>query len=191
MAITYVNRKGKTFYLHQGVTKKGNPRYYFAQKSEGELADRIPEGFEIYENPHAQVFLRRIPLQLITDAEVAAVRQGLERYCSVPYPQIEVKKNIISIFLPDQDVDALSEILKFAPGAPGSTAPDTVLPWVTYSPRMRFVLIEDQRRRFVAERYCFRGAIDDWIEISKPGRLPRLVKRYVRYLGRDSFYELS
>jgi hypothetical protein len=42
----------------------------FAMKSEGQLADRIPEGFEIYENPNAQVFLRRIPPKIITDEEL-------------------------------------------------------------------------------------------------------------------------
>ena len=36
MAITYTNRKGKTYYLHEGVTKKGKPRYYFSLKDEGQ-----------------------------------------------------------------------------------------------------------------------------------------------------------
>jgi len=67
MAITYVNRKQKTYYLHQGTTKKGKPKYYFAMKSKGNLADDIPEGFEIYENPRAQVFMRKIPQKVITD----------------------------------------------------------------------------------------------------------------------------
>ncbi|WP_256868319.1 hypothetical protein [Candidatus Entotheonella palauensis] len=60
MAITHVNAKDKPDYLHQGTTKTGKPTYHFAMKSEGTLADSIPEGFEIYENPNAQVFLRRI-----------------------------------------------------------------------------------------------------------------------------------
>jgi hypothetical protein len=39
MPITHVNAKGKTYYLHQGTTKTGKPKYHFAMKSEGTLAD--------------------------------------------------------------------------------------------------------------------------------------------------------
>ena len=69
MPITHTNAKGKTYYLHQGTTKTGKPKYYFSMESGGPLADAIPEGFEMYENPNAQVFLRRIPPKLITDEE--------------------------------------------------------------------------------------------------------------------------
>src|SRR5437667_10363870 len=65
--ITHTNAKGKTYYLHQGTTKTGKPKYYFSMESNGELAESIPDGFEIYENPNAQVFLRRIPAKDITD----------------------------------------------------------------------------------------------------------------------------
>jgi hypothetical protein len=58
MAIEYVNRKQKTYYLHAGTTKTGKPKYFFSTKAEGVLVDDIPEGYEIYENPNAQVFLQ-------------------------------------------------------------------------------------------------------------------------------------
>ena len=38
-------------------------------QSEGTLAKSMPAGYEIYENPNAQVFLRRIPPKIITDEE--------------------------------------------------------------------------------------------------------------------------
>ena len=49
--ITHTNAKGKTYYLHQGTTKTGKPTYHFSMQSEGTLAEIIPAGFEIYENP--------------------------------------------------------------------------------------------------------------------------------------------
>src|SRR3989441_11655883 len=55
MPITYTNAKGKTYYLHQGTTKTGKPKYYFSMENEGHLAEAITVGFEIYENPNAQV----------------------------------------------------------------------------------------------------------------------------------------
>lgn len=83
MSITHVNTKGKTYYLHQGVTKTGKPKYHFAMKSEGALVQSIPDGFEIYENPNAQVFLRRIPPKIITDEERQLVEDGMRQYASV------------------------------------------------------------------------------------------------------------
>lgn len=35
MPITHVNAKGQTYYLHQGTTKTGKPKYHFAMKSVG------------------------------------------------------------------------------------------------------------------------------------------------------------
>ena len=155
MAITYVNRKGKSFYLHQGLTKKGNPKYYFSQKSDGELAENIPPGFEIYENPDAQVFLRRVRPKIITDAEVEIVRNGIEKYSQVEYYKIDIKDDVIFIYLVDQDVNMLSKLFESAPGTRGKNISDIIDECVSYSPMMRFILVDDQRRQFVVERYCF------------------------------------
>src|SRR5918999_1568123 len=75
--ITHTNAKGKTLYLHQGMTKTGKPKYYFSMQSEGTLAESIPGGFEIYENPNAQVFLRRIPPKIISDEERQVVEDAM------------------------------------------------------------------------------------------------------------------
>ena len=190
MAITYVNRRGKTFYLHQGITKKGNPKYYFAQKSEGQLVDSIPQGFEIYENPNAQVFLRRVRPKLITDEEVEIVRKGVDKYSEAKYYQVDVRKNVISVFLVDQDVEMISESLMSLSNTKKLTAQEVANEIGSYSPWLNFVLVDKSQRLFVAERYCFWGSIDDWIQISEPAKLTDLVKKYVRHLGRDSYFEL-
>ena len=57
MAVKHVNRKGQTFYLDETKTKTGKPKYFFSMNGDGGLVKSIPEGFEIYENPDAQVFL--------------------------------------------------------------------------------------------------------------------------------------
>ena len=191
MAITYINRKGKTFYLHQGLTKKGNPKYYFSQKSDGELADKIPSGFEIYENPDAQVFLRRVRPKIITDAEVEIVRSGIEKYSQVEYYKTDIKDNVILIYLVDQDIKMLSKLFESAPGTRGKNISDIIDEFVSYSPMMRFVLVDAKLRQFIVERYCFLGSIDDWISIGKADELSKLVKQYVKHLGQASYYELE
>ncbi len=80
MPVTQVNRKRDAYYLHAGKTKTSKPRYWFSTKADGDLVNAFPEGYEVYENPDAQVFLRKIVPQLVTPDEIAVVKQGLDRY---------------------------------------------------------------------------------------------------------------
>ena len=73
MSIQHRSRKGQTYTLRQGKSKTGTPQYFLSMKAEEDLAEAIPEGYEIYENPNAQVFLRKIQPKLIWDSERAMV----------------------------------------------------------------------------------------------------------------------
>src|SRR5215217_7846918 len=75
MVIEHVNRRGDTYYLHRGKTKTGKPKFFFSRKREGTLADSVPTGYEVYENPNAQVFLRKALPRVVTDDEVATVER--------------------------------------------------------------------------------------------------------------------
>ena len=98
MPVTHVNRKRDTYYLHTGKTKTGKPRYWFSTKIEGDLVDAMPEGYEIYENPDAQVFLRKIVPQLVTPVEIAVVEEGLKRYAPGQNCVVDVQRKQIVIY---------------------------------------------------------------------------------------------
>jgi len=189
--ITYTNAKGKTYSLHQGTTKTGKPKYYFSMESEEHLAESIPVGFEIYENPNAQVFLRRIPPKLITDEECQVVENGMRKYAEVQDYKRDVKGNAIVVYTADQDIETLADVFKdMYPGPAANTQLMTLLrKEIHYSPMLQFILEDAQRRTFVTQRYCFRGSVDDWIDIGY-GPLTTLVKRYVKHLGQESYFEL-
>ncbi len=106
------------------------------------------------------------------------------------YFKIDVKENAITVYLPGQDVDSL--INEFSALGLGNRAKlrEGLMRNAYYSPMMRFVMAEEEGRRFVAERMCFLGPDDDWLFLQGPDRLPKLVKKYCRHLGRDSFFEL-
>jgi hypothetical protein len=110
--ISHVNAKGQIYYLHQGATKTGKPKYHFVMNSEGKLADSIPEGFEIYENPNAQVFLRRIPPKIITDEERQLVAEGMRKYAGVKGYKIDVKGRAIIVYTADQSIETLADLFK-------------------------------------------------------------------------------
>lgn len=192
MTISHTNRSLQTYYLHQGTTKTGKPRYYFSQKSEGTLVDHIPDGFEIYENPNAQVFLRRIPKKIITDAEVQVVKEGMETFSKVKPFIIDVKKEIIYIFI-SKGTDRLSEMIRATAGPfnrDAGTIEQLVQRSMQYTSDLRFTLIDKQTRRFQTERYCYLGSIDDWIDIGHVDSLDVLVKTYLPHLGQESFFDL-
>jgi hypothetical protein len=188
--ITYINRRSQTFYLHQGKTKTGRPNYFFSLKSSGPLADTVPEGYEVYENPEGQVFLRKKKPALIRDSEIKVVDEGMRKYSDIEYYSLDTKKNAIIVYLADQDIEGMRELLpeRYIFKYRGiEKALNSIL---HYSPMMRFVLTDNEKRRFVAERYCFLGSVDDWIYIGGPDKLEKLIKRYLKHLGKESFFEL-
>jgi hypothetical protein len=189
--ITHTNAKGKTYYLHQGTTKTGKPIYHFSMQSEGTLAESIPVGFATYENPNAQVFLRRIPPKIITEEERQVVEDGIRKYAEVPDYKKDVEGNAIVVYTADQDIETLAGLFQDIYSDP-TTNPQllTLLrKEIHYSPMLQFLLEDERRRLFTAQRYCFIGSIDDWIDIGH-GPLTKLVKRYVKHLGQESYFEL-
>ena len=57
-------------------------------------------------------------------------------------------------------------------------------------PVLRFTLIDDQKRRFQAERMCYLGSIDDWIAIAFDKPIEELTRSLIPALGSDEFFEL-
>ncbi len=187
MAVQHTNARRQVYYLHQGVGKTGGPNYYFSLTDDGDLATAIPPGFETYENPNGQVFLRRVRKQLITDDEAALVQKRLQRFRHLRSCRVDVKGHAISVYTPDQDVEALADLW---PDADPQEFKASLARCLTFSAEMRFVLADNVKRLFIVQRYCYSGSIDDWIDVDGPDELPKLVK-YLRHLGKDSFYEMG
>jgi shikimate kinase len=188
-AITYTNRKGHTYYLHVGVTKKGNPRYYFSTKDTGDTCAEIPGGYEIHENPNAQVFLRKIQPKLIGDEEVQIVEQALKQHPRPSNYRLDVRGEIITVY--ESNRRGLS-VNGFAPFSSAALMQEIYDKQAHFMPVLRFVLLNEDKRLFGAERYCFRGSIEDWMPLLGAGRasLKDLARKYVKHLGEESFFEL-
>jgi len=92
-------------------------------------------------------------------------------------------------YTPNQDVDALQDTLSGLPHL-SSTTDKTLDLVLTYSPNMQFILTDNEKRIFLAQRYCYLGRIDDWINLGIPSSLSVLVERYLKHLGEGSFFDL-
>jgi hypothetical protein len=185
MPVTHVNRKRDTYYLHAGTTKTGKPRYWFAKSADRDLVESIPEGYEVYENPDAQVFLRKIVRQVVAPAEVAVVADGLKRYAPGENCIVDVQGKHIVIYHAEK-VNLDIEGFRF-----GSLALSTI--YQRYMKVMRFALLDQKDRTFRVQRWCFRGSIDGWIDLwasGSAGTLADLVKKFCPHIGQESFYDL-
>jgi hypothetical protein len=201
MTIQYTNRVGKTYYLREGKTKTGKPRYFFsAQKNgKGEPVDYIPEGYEVYEHPeNAQVFLRKKRPQLITDQEKQLVKKHTEALKRSKRYRVECLDEYITIYESNTDqgnlINIFKNFLEHTPARSGVDFDDTITTLINvadryYTAMLRFRLVEREQRLFTVERFCFRGAIDDWLYLDGPNNLDNLVKKWINMLGTDKFWD--
>src|SRR5208282_1777361 len=184
MPVTHVNRKRATYYLHVGKTKTGKPKYWFAKSTEGELLESIPEGYEVYENPDAQVFLRKIVPQLVTPAEVTVVEEGLKRFAPGQNCLVDVQGEQIVVYHAERVSPDLEGF--------GCGVRELPVSYRNFMKVMRFTLVDETSRSFRVQRWCFRGSIDRWInlwESGSAGKLSDLVKRFCPHIGQESFFE--
>lgn len=190
MSVQYTNRKDKTYYLHQGKAKAGKSRYYFSQKKEGNLIESIPTGYEIYENPNAQVYLTKTKLKIIADREVTVVKRAVAKYAKLKHFFAEARGKNIVVYLPIQNVEAIKAIFSQFGVAESRKFNDRLEKEIQFSPIMRFALIDKNDRTYACERWCSRGSIDDWIHLESSNNLSALTEKHCFHLGKDSFYDL-
>jgi hypothetical protein len=193
MAVEYRNRKGKKYYLNIGKTKTGKPRYYFSMKIREQLAEEIPDGFEIYEHPaNAQVFLRKKIPPIISEMEIKLVENELKKLAGPRLYLADAKGEEIVIYESNENFEDLKDLSgSISPFHDTSRIENILKSETTYSPIMKFILDDEKKRTFIVNRYCFRGSIDDWIDIGGPMHLKEASKIFLRHLGKESFYDLA
>ena len=167
--------------------------YYFARKLTGTPVDQVPEGYEIYEDPEdAQVFLRHPKPTAILPIELAAARQAVETMASQSRAIVQAEAKSIVVYLADIDEDEITRTLGFLAreGSDLARHREWMLTGTRYVKMMRFTLVDEDKRLFDVERWCFKGSIDDWSHPLSSGSLAQLLGRYVPHLGKQSFFEL-
>lgn len=187
MAVTHTSRTGKTYYLHTGPKRGGGTQHFLSTKAAGPLADFVPEGFDIYETVNGQVFLRRQQPKLIRDDELECVRRPLAQPRAGHRYRVEAQGRVITIH---ESGNGFGSMRDWATHLSAADHERIEVQFAHYEPVMRFTLVDEERRWFAPERFCFRGSVDDWIPIGSPGALAQLAAKYLKHLGQDSLYEL-
>ena len=193
MAFSYTNRKGRTYYLHRTVTKRGKHRYCFARQVGEGGEEELPEGYEVRESVNGQVSVARTRPRAVTEAEEAAVRSVMRRL--QPECRLDVKGAGLTVYRPRRARAAIESSLR-------EMVPIVALAWEKirriaeetasaeeFEAVLRFRLVDAESRRFEAHRMTYR--VDGgWSHPLGSGPLSALVQDFVPAIGTDEFFEL-
>jgi hypothetical protein len=190
----YTNRHGSTYYVHEGKTKTGKPRYFVA-KTIGEGArPTLPDGFEFAESVNGVVSVRKVDASAprIPEADLAIVRTEMARHRHLRHHRVEAVKGEIVVFEPSggislEDLAAASSIFGALPHSFEAQLAK-LSPGTRFAPVMKFVPQED-RGSYAVHRMTYRGR-GGWSWPLGLGPLPELARRYLKAVGTEDFFEL-
>ena len=188
--VAYRNRMGATFYLHEGRTKSGKPRYFMAKSiGDGALA-KVPEGFEVCESINGVVSVRRTneARATVPPDDIALVQGVIERCSHLRYYMVRAVDSAIVICEPNPLPKQL-EGMAFEYGT-GHLPEDAIAERMVraqYAPIMKF---EPRGDEYVVHRMTFRGH-GGWSYPLKSGKLAALARQMIPSIGTDKFFELA
>jgi hypothetical protein len=144
MPITYTNRKGRTYYLCQGVTKTDKPRYFFAREPKGKPVEQIPQGYDIRESVNGVVSLAKVRPVEILPQEVAAVEAEVQRHPKTHNYQVDVRGDRIVVYErvgadPEELIPEMKRLGLMVPGR-GARLREILDRRARFSPVLRFIL---------------------------------------------------
>ena len=99
LVFRFVNRKGDAYFVHEGKTKLGKPRFFASRSPEGALS-AVPEGFEVGEDINGVVNVRRPAKVLVTPGDVTLVTERVASYTRLSRYQVRAKGKEILIYQP-------------------------------------------------------------------------------------------
>lgn len=196
-AFTHTNRRGDVYHLQSKPAKKGGVKYSFARKLSGEPVGAMPEGYEARELPdNSQVVIRKVLVSEIKPSE----KKELEKMIAAADKRlrfiVDVEKEALVVYVSDvtdKDVAWCTEPIDgIAPMNAQAKKGwmDYLYRMETYTKMMRFTLDDKKSRLFSVDRWCFLGSIDKWYYLESGEMLKTLAAKYVKHLGKESFFEL-
>ena len=195
MTLEYTNRKGDRYYVFQGWTKTGKPKYYCSRKRSRSNVEKLPNDFEIYEHPqNGIVSIRRARPSRLTPIECEFVKEQIRSQAGLEHFIVDQSNYSFVVYVCDRSPEDVNEMIEVMCGpwvANVESKRQFLFQQATYSPAFRLTLTDDSERLFCIERWCDRGSIDDWISLSSRDRpLDELAATYFPHLGHDTYFDL-
>ena len=112
---------------------------------------------------------------------------GLESF------QVEIEDDSLVVYTPDSDpAEEIGRLRELLGGFPGSMEAEREFlnRHLRYTAMLRFTLVDEQRRLFSAERWCFRSSVDGWFPLAGGRPLEGQARKYLPHVTKESFFEL-
>lgn len=193
-AVTYTNRKGRTYTLCQTLTKKGNIRYFFTlEPAEKTVVRQIPDGYEIRENVNGQVSLRKKRAHLIRPEERAVVERIVLHHPEARNYKVDIEgKQIIIYEQAGPGAKFLQQLFQFT-NPIGESREEQIQArleeWGRFNPVLRFELVDPKTRKFKVMRMGYSGH-GGWLRPTLWGSIEELARQVIPLLGTEDFFEI-
>ena len=191
MPLSYTNRNGKAHFFRTATTAKGGIRYYITKSDNfPDLIETMPDGFEIYEDPHdGRVIFRKIVPCRVSQEELDFVKNAVETLSDLKDIFIQGEGDAIiiwhsqfnSISGQDENLTVEEAIECFG---------ESVNLWKKYDDNFKFVLLDADKGIFTAERrvYMSLGG-GGYIPLKEgTGTLEDLTQKFCPHMGRESYF---
>ncbi len=192
--LTYTNRLGATYFLHEGKTKTGKPRFFVAKTARAGVLATMPEGYEFSESINGVVSVRRIHTtkDSIPAKDIELIQAELSRHRHVQFHRVEGRKGEIVIHEPvgtltDNHFNEVAQTAMIPPFLAQRLA-ESRRTKARYAPVMKFEPDVHAKGTYIVYRMAYRGE-GGWHLLSA-GSLGKLASRYVWPIGTDEFFEL-
>ena len=154
----------------------------------------LPLGFKISESVNGVVSLVKERPSPIQPAEIAFIEEVMEEHPQATRYRVVVKDNRIEIYENSvPDFDALLDALQIIGPSRQGLAKQlyaTEEHYTHYSPVLRFILLDPEKRGFGAERICYRSRVNGWLKLVQTGPLTKIANTLIPTLGTEEFFEL-
>ena len=186
MPKAYTNRKGKTYYIRQRMTKTGKKSYVMTLKESEECVNRVPKGYEVHEIPaSAQMVIRKkLPMEYDLK-ELHLIKSVLKQNKSIVDFKLDTRGKEIVIHA--AEVKESSFLSQF-----GNFSGQEIKGLMTnYEAAMKLIKTGNESNEYAIQRYCYRGSVEDWITIGMSSDLKKMLEKYTYHIGKESYYELG
>lgn len=180
----HISRDGKAYYLRCSLTKSGIKKYIFSTTNSKDCITAIPDGYEIYEPPNGNIFLRRIIKEPLAQEEMLIIHDIMAKHCKGAQYILDVKKNGMGIYVDEKYGNSKNslELAYLSINVSGYRK-------IIYDPCFR-ISKDDSNNEYIIERFCFLGKVNDWMYIEKGKNLKKLCEKYIPHIGKESFFEI-
>jgi hypothetical protein len=185
----YENRMGVRFFLHEGRTKTGKPKYFFAKTVRDGSLTGMPEGFEVTESINGVVSVRKKKVGEVSvpPADVKLVEAALARHQHLRWYKARVAEGAIVVFEPHPRPE---ELISFAEHAVFTGRVENFveerMKKAQYVPVMKFEIEGDD---YAVLRMTYRGH-GGWSYPLASGKLDALVKKFLPNVGTEKFSDI-